>query len=298
MNPYIYVFVTAFLWALLAPGLKAANAHLDSLTIVWLRFLIAFLGLVVITLIRSPEKIKVLARPPKMFIASALFLAFNYFGYMKGVELTTPSNAQIIVQFGPLALVLYGVFLFKEKLSVSQKGGFLFVVLGFLIFYNDQFSNLVQKGNDSYTAGVVWVFFSALSWATYAAMQKVLAGRLSTSEANLIIYAIPVLIFVPFVDPRPLLAGDYKLWSIVIFLGLNTLIAYSSLTEALRRLPANKVGVWITLNPLVTIALLSVLNSYGITRFGVESIGHDGLLGACVLIFGAIMVSFKKGKKR
>ncbi len=65
--------------------------------------------------------------------------------------------------------------------------------------------------------------------------------------------------FVWFADFHALSKLSFGMWMLVIFLGLNTLIAYGTLAEAFKYLQASKVSIIITLNPIITISALTVM---------------------------------------
>ena len=76
---------------------------------------------------------------------------------------------------------------------------------------------------------------------------------------------------------------------LMILLGLNTLLAYSFVGEALKRIEANLVGVIITLNPLITVITVLTLETLGIGSFGPENLSIKALIGILSFISGAII---------
>lgn len=89
----ILALTTAFLWGLLAVALKVAVTKVDSFTIVWVRFAMAFSALLVWFLITDRSQLRILIRPPWELVVATLGLSVNYIGFMLGVEYTSPSNA-------------------------------------------------------------------------------------------------------------------------------------------------------------------------------------------------------------
>src|SRR5690606_25659913 len=121
-------------------------------------------------LAKNPRKTLSLVHPKSFGIVIAgLFLAANYFSYMRGLELTTASNAQIMIQLGPLALLFVGVFYFKESMRLYQWIGVGIASVGFLMFYWDQ---LLISMEDRYSLGNSWIIIGAFTWAVFAAIQK------------------------------------------------------------------------------------------------------------------------------
>ncbi|MCB0387052.1 MAG: DMT family transporter, partial [Bdellovibrionales bacterium] len=85
---------TALCWAILAIGLKFTLQFADSGTIVWVRMVVAATLMLGYYLLKKPDHLKILKQLPLLGILAGLSLSANYFGFMKGVELTSPSNAQ------------------------------------------------------------------------------------------------------------------------------------------------------------------------------------------------------------
>lgn len=180
----VYASITAFLWGLLAIALKVALQKADSVTIVWLRFFIAFIFILGWQLFRKPGALKIMVSPPLLLLLAAIALSWNYFGYMLGIEYTTPSNAQLFIQTGPMLLAVSGILFFREKFSRYQLFGFAVALLGFSFFYGDQLLAFFE-GKKQYNLGVLFTLSGAVAWTIYAVLQKILVRRFPSSMLNL-----------------------------------------------------------------------------------------------------------------
>ena len=109
----LFASATALLWGFLAIILKVTVKHVEPVTVAWVRFVIAFILLTLFLSKKDPNSLRILKKPPVLAIIAAIGLAFNYVGYIKGVELTTPSNAQILVQIAPVTLAIVGLIFFN-----------------------------------------------------------------------------------------------------------------------------------------------------------------------------------------
>lgn len=293
----IYALVTAFMWGFLAIALKIAVREVEPKTIVWFRFAIAFTILFVWQLIRKPSSLKILYRPPLLLIVAALGLSWNYLGFMLGIHYTTPSNAQLVIQFGPMSLALAGIFFFKEKIRKPQIIGFLLAAIGFVFFYSQQIKMMV--GHEArYNMGVLFTLSSALAWVIYAIMQKKLVVNYSTGSLNLFLFGLPLLIYLPFVDFAPLAELSWAWWLLLIFLGFNTLIAYGCISQALKYTEANKVSIIIIMNPMITFIVMGILTELSVSWIDPERFSVLSLIGAAVVLTGAVLVVRKKSRGR
>lgn len=78
------------------------------------------------------------------------------------------------------------------------------------------------------------------------------------------------------------------------FLGVNTVLAYGALAEAIKYMPLTYVSVVITLNPLVTLTAMHVIPEINSTWLDPENIGLGGYFGALTALTGVIIVISKK----
>ncbi len=283
--------MAAFMWALLAIFLKIALEKVPPSSIVFVRFFLAGL-MVLITLGISGNLNKSIFKFPKLLWGGIFALAINYYFYLMGVHLTTASTAQIVIQFGPLLLALSGLFIFKEEFKKRKIVGLLFFICGFIFFYQEQLSFL-ENELSTFNSGVLYVFAGAVFWAIFAVIQKIVLKRNDPNKINLIIYAMASIIYLPISDFSFLFNLDLKLSLVLIFLGFNTFIAYGGISLALKKIPANEVSIIISLNPLLTIVLMQVISYFELFNIAPEALGGQGIIGACLLVLGALLVVIK-----
>ncbi len=291
----LYAAITAFFWGLLAIALKVAVQKLDSLTIVWLRFFIAFVGVLIWQLYTRPAALKVLIKPPLILVIAAIALSLNYLGFMMGIYYTTPNNAQLFIQVGPILLAISGFLLFRERFSPLQMTGFFIALIGFLFFYSDQLGAFMDE-KERYNLGVLLTIGGAVAWTIYAVLQKILVRSHPAPMLNLFLFGLPSLIYLPFIDLSPVFQVHWSWWLLFLFLGANTLISYSTLAEAFKYLEASKVSVIIFVNPIITFLIMGVLTYLRVDWITNERFSMLTLLGAALVIFGALLVIRKKRK--
>ncbi|MBN1820390.1 MAG: DMT family transporter [Prolixibacteraceae bacterium] len=291
----IYASITAFFWGFLAIALKVASREFEPVTIVWFRFFVAFTFLAVWQGFKNPSSFKILIKPPLLLILAALGLSWNYLGFMFGVHYTTPSNAQLFIQTGPITLAIVGITFFKEKLGRRQIIGFILAIAGLGLFYNQQLGQFIESEN-IYIKGVFLTISSALAWATYASLQKKLVTRFSVQTLNLFLFGFPALIYLPFINLSPLFELHWTWFLLMIFLGANTFIAYTCIANALKYTEANKVSMIIILNPLITFATMGILTYLDVSWITGERFTLLSVIGALIVLSGAMLVAGKKKK--
>lgn len=293
-----YATITAFLWGFLPIFLKVSLNDLDAISIVWFRFIFAFSILFLYYLLSDKKQLKIIKRPPLLLIIAALALGANYLGFMNGINYTTPSNAQIIMQTAPILLTLVSVLFFKERLNRKQVIGFGIAGIGLFLFYRNQLQAFIQDA-DAFNTGFMWIEFGAIMWVLYASLQKQLVQKYPAQLLNMILYGIPAILFMPFVDFEAFTMLSFSSWLIVIFLGINTLIAYGCLALAFKYTEAYKVSLIVTLNPIITLSTMAVLAALNVSWIQTERLSIYSIMGALLVISGAITaVYFSRANKK
>jgi drug/metabolite transporter (DMT)-like permease len=291
----VYAGFTALLWGLLAIAVKFTVNTLDPISVVWFRFSFSFVVLLIWMLIFDRKDIGLLRRPPYKALIAAFFLGLNYLGFISGVRYTSPSNAQVFIQLGSVGFALAGIFIYKEKVGWKHIVGFIMVLTGIAIFYYEQLAAL--KGiNGEYTKGILMVSAAGISWAVFASIQKGLVAKLGPNQLNLVIYAFCSLVFLPFINFRHLLQLNITEWLVLLFLGLNTVLAYGFLAIAIKYAEATKVSVIIALNPILTFVGMAVLGAYEVSWMEPEHFTLLSIVGAVIVLAGAIITILSRRK--
>ncbi len=296
MNKGIYYAIfTAFLWGFLAIGLKVAVSSVPPVTVTWFRFVLAFSFMLLFYLFRERQKLVILKRPPWQAILAGVFLGCNYVGFISGVQMTSPTIAQVFAQVGPAVLALSSIFLFKEKMNFRQITGLVIVVVGMLVFYMDKMTSVSLNGDVSlFRMGVLVLIFGALTWVLYAIFQKKVVNDYDPLQLNLIIFGVPAIFITPFAEFNTLSGLSVSQWMLMFYLGLNTLIAYGSLALAFKYTEANKVSVIVTLNPLITFGSMLFLSYYQVSWISPETFTMFTVVGAVMALLGVVLTVLKK----
>jgi len=280
--------VAGLCWAVLAIGLKVALDFSSSGSIVWVRMSGAFLILAVILGIQNRENFRILKAMPVLGVISATGLAINYFGFMKGVELTSPSNAQVFIQLAPMLLILTGIFAFRERPQPLQILGFVLTAVGFAIFFKDQLDHVAQE-LDRFTIGNLWIVLAAVTWVVFASLQKLLLQKWSPQQINLLVYGLSTLMLLPLANWQDFVSLSWPQALLLLALALNTVIAYGALGIALQKAPASQVSVVITLNPLLTLTIMEILGILQVNWIRADHVDPLGWMGASIVVIGIIL---------
>ncbi len=224
--------VTALLWGILPIFLKISLQGFHAGTISWFRFLFAFLILAIILQWRKHNPLNILRKPPWMGIVGGACLSANYYWVTVGVDLSGPSNMAVLIQVAGVFLVLVGVFVFHERLSLRQVLGMFIVGCGLFLFFHDQQSRIQEPGEYYYANFLI--VLAALVWVGYMVSQKILSRQYGAQSLNLLVYAVATLTLIGGVEWADFTRAGLTAWLSLIFCAVNTLLAYGALAEAVK----------------------------------------------------------------
>jgi drug/metabolite transporter (DMT)-like permease len=284
--------VTALLWGFLPIILKIALTGFSAGTIACFRFFFAFIVLFLILSMKGSQPSRFLRKPPILGIVAGASLAVNYFGMTESVNLSSPSNAAILIQLAPVILVIVGVAFFKERVNWQQFLGFVVAAVGFSLFYLDQLGNV--KDMELYSSATIYIVLAAVVWVLYISCQKILSRTYGAQMLNLLVYGVAALVLVAKVQWLEFSGIGWKGWTLLMVLGVNTLLAYGALAEAVKYIPLTVISPVITLNPLITLSAMLVLPQFTDGLLVPETIGTGGYIGAVIAVAGVVLVLARK----
>ncbi len=282
--------LVAVLWGLLAIALKIVLAELDPYTVTWFRFAVSF-GLQGLALAGRWPAWKALTQPPWGLWAVAIGgLASNYILFLVGLQQTSPSNAQVLIQLAPALLGLAGLWVFRERYSRWQWVGVGVLAFGMSLFFHEQLTALAAD-SQRYLWGNLCLVGGAIAWAAYGIAQKQLLRDLPSTHVMWGIYGSCALLFWPFARPGALAQLSAIGWGMLIFCALNTLVAYGAFAAALEHLEASRVSAVVALPPLITVGVMSVLPYLVPDLPFTDPITLLSAVGAIAVAIGSVLVS-------
>jgi drug/metabolite transporter (DMT)-like permease len=287
-----FSIVTSLLWGVLPIILKISLQGFHAGTVSWFRFLFAFLILFVILQWNSHEPINILRKPPWMGVLGGACLSANYYWMTLGVELSGPSNAAVLIQTASLFLVLAGVYVFRERFTLGQFLGVGLAGIGLLMFFQDQQSR-IQKTRDYYYADFL-IVLAGLVCVGYMISQKFLSKKYGAQSLNLLVYAVAIFTLIGGVYWADFTSAGLTAWLSLIFCGINTLLAYGTLAEAVKYIPLTLISVIISLNPLITLLGMKVLPGMGFAGLQPEPVGLLGYWGGVLAVTGVVLVVYRQ----
>ena len=285
----LFISVAIVFWGMLPIALKLSGAFIDPVTLTWFRFLVA---LVVSILIQwSAGSLKQFAAlDAKVWlrlVLAGVFLMLNYVSFVYSLDYLAPGAAQLNFQTSPFFLAFGGVLFFKERLNAVQLSCFATLALGMLMFFHP-YLDVSSANNHQVWIGVMIIQFSALSWTSYALLQKSLLNRLSPANVLLVIYGLGIFVMAPFSDFSQFASMDSFEWQIALFCAANTLIAYGCFGQSMKYWPTAQGSAMLALTPVFSFSATAFVVSIG---WWPDVLHADELDGLSLLGIGVIIVS-------
>lgn len=225
---------------------------------------------------------------PRIIAAAFFGVAFNMLTFFKGLSLTSPISAAVIMVSTPMIVLTLSAIIMKERMQKRKVFGIVLGLIGtaFLILYGKSIGNATNAG-----LGNFLVLVNAISYGFYLIVVKKLMDKYNAFTFVKWIYLFGFLMVLPFgwsqfqaVDWIAVPAAiGWKIGFVVIF---STFFTYLLNLLSMKELKPTTVAVFIYLQPLFA------------TIFAI-GLGKDELslvkIGSAVLIFiGVYLVTMKK----
>ncbi len=289
--------IAALFWSLLPIALKILLESMDPYTITWYRFLVAAFLLAFFVLRKhglSPIR-KIQGRLLVFLIVATVAVGSNYILFLLGLNFLPPSTAQVVIQFAPMFLLMGSILFFRESFRGIQWAGVAVFITGMLLFFNQHLGEVFYRLTN-YTMGVLLIIAASVAWALYAMVQKQLLRFFRSGTIMLFLYVGGVLMLFMISHPSQLFQLNRTQLLILIFCGVNTLIAYGSFAEALAHWEASRVSAVITTVPLLTVLAMKFGASLFPNYIIPEVLNSLSILGAALVVVGSMMAALGQMK--
>jgi drug/metabolite transporter (DMT)-like permease len=210
--------------------------------------------------------------------------------FFKGLAITTPINAAILMVTTPLFVAFFSFFLLNEKVTKLKVIGLCFGVFGAILLLLGPSLSF----NSSTLWGDVMVMTNAIIYAYYLIIAKPLLHKYSPLTVIKWTFFFGGLLVIPFgfteLKEVQWQAIPNSIWSAIIFLIIGaTYITYVLNAWALRNANATLVGAYIYLQPvLATIIAVSI---------GKDSLTLPKVLFSLLIFIGVYLVGLPNDAK-
>ncbi|QHB31200.1 DMT family transporter [Yersinia canariae] len=281
---------TAVFWGALPIAMKQVLEVMEPYTIVWYRFMMAAIGLGIILASRRQLPSLKLFRQRRwliLLIIATCGLLGNFIFFSSSLQYLSPTTSQVIGQLSPVGMMVASVLILKERMRITQVIGAGMLICGLLLFFNTSLHEIFTRLTD-YTLGVALGVCAAVVWVSYGVAQKVLLRRMASQQILLLLYTLCAVALFPLAKPAVIFQLNGWQFACLLFCGVNTLVGYGALAEAMARWQAAQVSALVTLTPLFTLFFSILLALAWPDMFTAPSLNFVGYVGAFVVVAGAM----------
>lgn len=286
---FSFALLATTMWGTLPIAAQKVLSVMDAQTLVWVRFIVAAIGLFLILGFtkKLPKLTACKPRDWQLLGLAVIALTINFFLFSYALNFISPTTNQVLWQLAPFTMMLCGVLIFKEKFQLHQKIGLLLLIIGLVAFFNNRFGEIFQFG--IYAFGLLVSAGAAIIWVIYAIAQKMMLAKFSSQQILLVIYIGCGIVIAPFANPTEIGEFNGFIWGCFIYCCLNTIIGYGAYAEALNHWDATKVSVVTTLTPIVTMFFSSLGHWVFPDTFASPDMNLLSYIGAFIVVSGTIL---------
>lgn len=269
---YLLILLAVIFWGTSFVATKTLLLEIKPVTIIILRLIIASVLLTFIA-ISTKRNFSLNIKSHGWILILALIAVFHLWIQVTGLQYTTASNTGWIIGTAPIFMAIMGLIFYKEKITLIALSGILLAVTGLLILFG---KGDITKIGFMENRGDLLVLGSAFTWGVYSTVNKKISLSYSPLMTILYLFLMMAIIIIPFNLNSETIASVVHLsrigWLMVLFLGLFCSgVAYVIWAQALRDMESAKVGAFLYLEPLVTVAAAGIFLKEEITMLMIFS---------------------------
>lgn len=227
---------------------------------------------------------------PRFILCGITGIAVNQLLFLKGLQLTYPIHAALLMLVTPVIITIAAAFFLQEPLNVSKWIGLIMGIAGATILISGR---KVGATASSPVLGDILVIINAISYAAYFILVRPLMEKYPPVVILRVIFTVGLAFIIPVGLTEFIRTpwAEYHLldWSVMFLIVVcGTLLAYLFNVFGIRHLGASIAGSYIYVQPaFATIIAMIALN---------EKLSWVEAL-AGLLIFSGVYFSNKKAKR-
>ena len=225
---------------------------------------------------------------PRFLLCALTGVAINQLLFIKGLTLTTPIHAALLILATPVFILLLAFVLRTESLSLLKVTGLLLSIGGASLLILSRESSAIAS---NMIVGDILVLINAVSYAFYFILVKPLMLKYKPIHVIRWVFTFGTLMMIPFCWTDFTLTNwsgftPYHMAALIFVVLGATFFAYLFNIYGLQHLSASATGAYIYLQPLFS-AVISIL-------FLNEETALYKLVAAALIFTGVYLVNFKK----
>ena len=229
---------------------------------------------------------------PRIAVAAFTGVAFNMLTFFKGLSLTSPISASVIMPITPIIVLILSAILLKERMLKRSIFGIVVGLSGtaLLVLYGKSVGAATNANFGNFL-----VFLNAASYGLYLIVVKKLMDKYNAFNFVKWIYLFGFFMVLPF-GYSDLMEISWEtlpvsiVWKIVFVVVFSTFLTYLLNLLSMRELKPTTIAVFIYLQPLFA-AILAI-------AVGKDELNWVKIVSATMIFIGVALVTQKKSEKK
>ncbi|MBC8266413.1 MAG: DMT family transporter [Flavobacteriales bacterium] len=225
-------------------------------------------------------------------VAGVFGVALNQLLFFKGLNMTTPINASIIMTSNPIMVLVMSYFILGEKITLRKAIGIILGIIGA--------STLILNGsvlslNPDHMLGNFFILINAASYAVFLVVVKPLMQKYNPITVMTAVFTFGTIYVIPF-GLDGLLNVKFNelpvtiIYEILFVVIATTYLAYMLNSAALKNLRPSVVSMYIYSQPILATIVAIYLGSDFVTQ--------NKVVSAIIIFVGVYLVSVRSLKDR
>ncbi len=262
------MLLAVLFWAINFSFVKIALRELSPLAFNGIRMFFASIIIVIILFISREGLFMSRADFWKIVFLGIIGNTIYQMFFIHGLNLTTASNASIIMAMTPIFIALLSFFLKHEKIHWAAWFGIMFSFVGFYFVITKEFGHFDFSWYR--LRGDLLIFLGNIFWAIYTVLSKPLLERISPLKLASLTMAIGTVFYLPFCVKDIISINfskvSFNAWASLLYSGLFALaICYVIWYSSVKRVGNSKTAIYGNIMPILTIIFAYIFISERIT---------------------------------
>jgi drug/metabolite transporter (DMT)-like permease len=224
---------------------------------------------------------------PRLLLGAIFGIALNQLSFFKGLSMTTPISASVIMVSSPILVLSFSAILLRERVTKRKISGIFIGMIGAVVLI--VFGKEIGSSSDG-SLGNLLIFVNATSYSLYLILIKSLTRKYQPITLAKWLYLLGLFMVIPFgiqefnlIEWQGMPEGI--LWRIGFIVVFTSFLTYLLNLFAIRKLLPTTLSIFIYLQPVIA-------TSYALL-IGSDSLNLIKLLSTLLIFTGVFLVTHK-----
>jgi len=226
----------------------------------------------------------------RIFLAAVFGVCLNMLAFFKGLSMTSPINASVIMVTSPIIVLILSAIILNERITLIKVLGILIGLIGAVILI--VYGQSITPGDNPFYGNIL-ILVNATSYGLYLVIVKKLTQKYNAITLIKWLYLFGLILVIPFGFNEVQEINWHKIPTIIYYnigfvVVFTTFVAYLFNLFALTKLKPTTLSAFIYLQPLIASAYALAAEK--------DSLNAVKIIAA-ILIFAGVYLVTKSNSK-